>query len=177
MHMAHMHAHAACVQVHLLLAALDPSACWLSSLLSRAHLQQSVWVRLVRSGLLAEAEAVTRTALPAVPPDATTVLPVWKAPEWKPDGGEGAGSRLQPWEAALVHGLHHTCVVALALRHAVAPRDGTDETAEAAPSSRTEIDATHETADETAPSFGREWAASCLPAVLSRLREVMHMLA
>ena len=95
----------------LLLAAMDPSARWVSKLLARARLVRGTWRALVTSGLVQQAEAIVRSPPPPPPPpssSSSSALP--------------SASRDQPppseWESRFALHLHHTCLLAVAVRHA-----------------------------------------------------------
>ena len=89
-----------------LLACLDPSARWLSRLLSRSHLLVPTWRQLVDSGMLKQAEATARQPLPRIPASIASDSPSSDRP-------------LSSAEVALAISLHHTCVLGISVRQAV----------------------------------------------------------
>ena len=98
-----------------LLAAMDPSAKWVQRALARAKLQRPVWHALVDSGLVSQAEAAMRAPLPSPPPAGGAASAQRAA-----DGTETDMTTPFDWELNIALGLHHTCVLGLALRHAAA---------------------------------------------------------
>ena len=89
-----------------LLASLDPSARWLSRLLSRSHLLVPTWRQLVDSGLLKQAEATARQPLPRIPASIAS-------------DSSSSDRPLNAAEVALAISLHHTCVLGISVRQAV----------------------------------------------------------
>ena len=89
-----------------LLACLDPSARWISRLLSRSHLLVPTWRQLVDSGMLKQAEATARQPLPRIPASIASDSPSSDRP-------------LSSAEVALAISLHHTCVLGISVRQAV----------------------------------------------------------
>ena len=101
-----------------LLASLDPSARWLSRLLSRSHLLVPTWRQLVDSGMLKQAEATARQPLPCIPA-AICEFTVPSTPAAIASDSPSSDRPLSTAEVALAISLHHTCVLGISVRHVV----------------------------------------------------------